>query len=165
MLNAVGVGGLVALAAALIILGSRTDMRGGEVIAWVIAKLVFAGVVTVLAFFYLIRLARPGKHWSGCMALVALPFVGIGVLASMSLALAPASHWKTTILDDQWLECHLSITLIAMVPFALVTRPMREAAPTNLRRAGVLTGLIAGGLSAAGYALHCTADLVPFVAI
>lgn len=99
------------------------------------------------------------------MALVALPFVGIGVLASMSLALAPASHWKTTILDDERLECLLSIPLIAMVPFALVTRPMREAAPTNLRRAGVLTGLIAGGLSAAGYALHCTADLVPFVAI
>jgi hypothetical protein len=42
---------------------------------------------------------------------------------------------------------------------------MRQAAPTNLRQADALVGLLAGGLSAAGYALHCTADSLPFVAL
>ena len=38
---------------------------------------------------------------------------------------------------------------------------MRQAAPTHLRQTGALAGLVAGGLSAIGYALHCTADSLP----
>ncbi len=35
-------------------------------------------------------------------------------------------------------------------------------APTNLARTGAFVGLIAGCLSATGYALHCADDSVPF---
>lgn len=163
--GAIALGAMVALGAALIMLGGRTDFRSDEAIAFVIAKLVFAAAVTVLAFFYLVRLARPGEHGRGWMALMALPFASIIGLASISLAHAPSSHWQAMLMGDEWLECLLSIPIIAIVPFALVVWAMRQAAPTHLRRAGALAGLIAGGLSAAGYALHCTADSLPFVAI
>lgn len=63
------------------------------------------------------------------------------------------------------LECLRSIPIIAIVPFALVVWAVRQAAPTNLRRAGALAGLAAGGLSAVGYALYCTADTLPFVSV
>jgi len=99
------------------------------------------------------------------MALVALPFVGIVGLAAISLAYAPAVHWQAMLMGNEWLECLLSIPIIAIVPFALVVWAVRQAAPTHLRRAGALAGLVAGGLSATGYALHCTADSLPFVAI
>jgi hypothetical protein len=69
------------------------------------------------------------------------------------------------LMGDEWLECLLSIPIIAVVPFVLVIWAVRQAAPTNLRRAGSLAGLVAGSLSAAGYALHCTADSLPFVAV
>lgn len=52
-----------------------------------------------------------------------------------------------------------------VLAFVLVVWAVRQAAPTNLRRAGALAGLVAGGLNAAGYALHCTADTLPFVAL
>lgn len=99
------------------------------------------------------------------MALLALPFAGIVGLASISLAQAPGAHWQAMLMGDQWLECLLSIPVIAIVPFALVVWAVRQAAPTNLRRAAALAGLAAGGLSAVGYALHCTADSLPFVAV
>jgi len=163
--GAVGVGAAATLGAALIVLGCRTDIRSDEAIVFLLAKLAFAAAVAVFAFFYLVRLARPGGHRRGRMALLALPFVGIIGLASVSLAQAPAAHWQAMLMGDEWLECLLSIPIIAIVPFALVVWATRQAAPTHLRRAGALAGLVAGGLSAAGYALHCTADSLPFVAI
>jgi len=42
---------------------------------------------------------------------------------------------------------------------------VRQAAPTDLARAGALAGLVAGGVSATAYALHCTDDSLPFVAL
>lgn len=163
--GAVAVGAVVVLGAALIVLGGRTDIPSGEAPAFLAAKLIFAAAILVPAFFYLIRLARPGEHWRGWVALVALPFAGIVGLASISLARAPAPPWQAMLMGGEWLECLLSIPIIATVPFALVIWAVRQAAPTDLRRAGALAGLVAGGLSAAGYALHCTADSLPFVAI
>jgi hypothetical protein len=69
------------------------------------------------------------------------------------------------VMGDQWLECLLSIPIIAIVPFAAFVWAVRRAAPTNLVRAGAFSGLVAGGVSAIAYALHCTDDLLPFVAL
>lgn len=82
---------------------ARTDVQSDGLLAFLVAKLLFAMAVT--AFAYLIRVARSGEQGHGRMA------------------------------------------------------------PTHLRQAGTLAGLVAGGLSAVGYALHCTADSLPFVAI
>jgi hypothetical protein len=43
--------------------------------------------------------------------------------------------------------------------------PYEKGAPTNLVRAGAFAGLIAGGVSAMAYALHCTDDSLPFIAV
>ena len=163
--GAVALSTLVALGTALVLLGGRTDIRSDSAMAFLAAKLIFGGAVTVFAFFYLIKLARPGAHRRGWTALMALPFAGIVGLATVSLAEAPAVHWHMMLMGDEWLECLLSIPVIAIVPFALVIWATRQAAPTHLRGAGALAGLVAGGVSAIGYALHCTADSLPFVAI
>jgi hypothetical protein len=94
-----------------------------------------------------------------------LPFVGIVLLAAISLGLAPGTHWNRMIAGDEWLECLLSIPIIAIVPFATAIWAVRRAAPTNLSRAGAFAGLIAGGVSAMAYALHCTDDSLAFVAV
>lgn len=78
--------------------------------------------------------------------------------------LRQASHWDEMVVGDQWLECLLSIP-IAIVPFAIIVAAMRKAAPTNLERTGAFAGLIAGGVSAMGFAHHCTDDSLPFIAI
>jgi hypothetical protein len=83
----------------------------------------------------------------------------------MSLALSPSSHWTKLVLGDQWVECLLSIPIIAVVPFAATVWAVRQTAPTDLTRAGAVAGLVAGTVGAIGYALHCTDDSLPFIAI
>ncbi|MBI2740327.1 MAG: DUF1109 domain-containing protein [Rhodospirillales bacterium] len=162
--RAVAVGAAVTLGAALIVLGCRPDIRSDAALASLVGKLIFAAMVTVLAFIFLIKVARPGEQRRGWVILVALPFVGI-VVASTSLADASAAGWQPMLMGDEWWRCLLAIPIIAVVPFVLAVGAMRQAAPTNFRLAGALVGLLAGGLSAAGYALHCTADSLPFVAL
>jgi len=69
-------------------------------------------------------------------------------------------------MGDRWLQCLVSIPIIATLPFAAIVWAVRRfASPTDLVRAGAFAGLVAGGLSAIGYALHCTDDSLPFVAL
>lgn len=160
--------GLGAVATAVTVLGGfglRPDFGDPETALWLSAKFIFTLGIVTLASVYLGRLARPGGERKTSLLIVALPFVGVMGLALAALASAPRSHWQNIVLGEQWIECLVSIPVIAIVPFALAIWAVRRAMPTDLRRAGALAGLMAGGLSATGYALHCMDDSVPFVAL
>lgn len=161
---AVLLGGLAAVGAALLVLGIRPDFVDPKALAFLGLKLVFAGSAAALASIYLMKSATPGGQRKLPLA-VMLPFVGIMLLAVASLSLSPGAHWKGMLSEGEWLECLVSIPLIAVVPFAALVWAVRQAAPTNLVRTGALTGLVAGSISAMGYALHCMADSLPFIAI
>jgi hypothetical protein len=135
--------------------------------AWtfLILKIAFALAVVTTAATYLVRLSRPGVALKYGRLIVILPFLGIVGLALISLGSAPASHWDRMVAGDEWLECLVSIPIIAIVPFALTMWAVRRAAPTDLRLAGAVAGLVAGGISAVAYALHCMDDSLPFVAV
>ena len=85
--------------------------------------------------------------------------------AVLSLAFAPSYHWNGKLFDDEWLECVISIPLIAIVPFSVIIWAVRQMAPTDLARTGALVGLVAGCVSAIGYTVHCVDDSVPFFAL
>jgi hypothetical protein len=162
---AVAAGTVLAVAAMLIGLGPRTGLS--TVGAWVflLLKIAFAAAIAGTAAIYLTKLSRPGGVLKHGTLVVILPFLVTVVLALVSLGSAPASHWNRMIAGDEWLECIVSIPIIATVPFALTMWAVRQAAPTDLRRAGAFAGLVAGGISAIAYALHCTDDSIPFIAV
>lgn len=162
---AVAASAAVAAAAAIFALGPRSDLADPWALAPLLAKLAFAIATLLPALVYLTRLARPGGERRMSLVMVASPFFVVVLLAALSLASVPSSHWKAMLTGEQWLECVISIPLIAIVPFAMVVWAVRRAAPTDLARAGALVGLVAGSLSAAGYALHCVDDSLPFVAL
>jgi hypothetical protein len=163
---AIAAGSIVALGIAVIGLGVRADLLTNRALMFLAIKLAFAIGIVGLALLYLARLARPGgERKVSSPLLVAVPFLVIMVLAAISLGSAPPSHWERMIVGDEWLECLLSIPIIAIVPFAISIWAVRKAAPTNLARAGACAGLVAGGVSALAYALHCTDDSIPFIAI
>jgi hypothetical protein len=147
------------------VLGVRADLASPRALIFLLLKLAFALATAAAAAIYLSRLARPGGERTISPGLAALPLVAILVLAGVSLGQAPSSHWDRMVMGDQWLECLISIPIIAVVPFAVVIWAVRQAAPTNLVRTGAFSGLVAGGVSAMGYALHCTDDSLPFVAL
>jgi hypothetical protein len=162
---AIAAGAAISLCFMFFALGIRTDLK--EASAWMFLgmKLAFAIGVVAVTSTYLIRVARPGGERRTPTAFVALPFIAIMPLAAISLSFAPSSHWNELVVGDQWLECLLSIPIIAIVPFATIIWAVRRTAPTDLARAGALAGLLAGGVSAIGYALHCTDDSLPFVTL
>lgn len=162
--SAVLLGVAAAIGAALLFLGMRPDYVDRGAFLFLCIKLLFAGSAVVLAGFYLLKSARPGSSRKIPLA-VALPFVAIMVLAIARLSFSPGSHWGHMMSNDEWLQCLVSIPLIAVVPFAVLVWAVRQAAPTNLVRTGALAGLVAGSISAMGYALHCMADSFPFIAI
>ena len=162
--TAVVLGMAAAVGAAWLALGLRPDYVDPDAFAFLCVKLLFAGTAAALAGFYLLKSARPGSSRKLPLA-VALPFVAIMLLAVASLSLSSGSHWQHMVSHGEWLECLVSIPLIAIVPFAVLVWAVRQAAPTNLVRSGALVGLVAGSISAMGYALHCMADSLPFIAI
>ena len=162
---AILVGTAAALVAMLFAHGVRTDVSKVSTLIYLPLKLVFTMGTLVLTSIALTKLARPGGERTTPVALVALPFVMIMLLAAISLAAAPSSHWKNMIVGDQWLECLLSIPIIAIVPFAVIIWALRQTAPTDLVRTGALGGLVAGAVSATAYAFHCVDDSLPFVAL
>jgi hypothetical protein len=162
---ALGAGSILALGITIVGLGVRPDLMTARALIFVVIKLFFAVGIVSLALVYLTRLTRPGAQRKTSSFLIAMPFLVIVGLAAISLGLAPSSHWDRMIAGDQWLECLVSVPIIAIVPFAISVWAVRRAAPTNLARTGAFTGLIAGGVSAMAYAVHCTDDSLPFVAV
>ncbi len=49
------------------------------------------------------------------------------MLAAISLGFAPSSHWDGMIVGDEWLECPVSVPIIAIVPFAISIGAVRRA--------------------------------------
>jgi hypothetical protein len=156
---------VVALCIAFVGLGVRSDLTTTRALTFLAVKLAFAIGIIGLALVYLTRLARPGGERKSSPFLIVVPFLVVLFLAVISLGSAPRAHWDRMIMGDEWLECLLSIPIIAIVPFAVSIWAVRKGAPTNLARAGAFAGLVAGGVSAMAYALHCTDDSLPFVAV
>lgn len=148
---------------ALLTTGLRSNLENAHNIYYLLLKLAFAGMVVGFGVLYLSRLSRPGDekmrspHWAW-VPLIA--FLAIGALIA-----APVMHLRTMVMGTEWIECLMSIPLIAVVPFAAVVWFLRRMAPTDLVRAGAVAGVVAGGMSAMGYALHCTDDSLPFIAV
>jgi hypothetical protein len=162
---AVLAGAAVAVATVFFLLGPRADLTTVGTFIPALFKIAFTFVILVPASIYLMRLTRPGGERKSSATLIALPFIAVMLLVALSLGFAPGSHWKGAILSDEWLECVISIPLIAVVPFAVIIWAVRQMAPTDLARTGAFAGLVAGCLSATGYALHCADDSVPFFAL
>jgi hypothetical protein len=161
---AAAVGAVIALGVVLVALGARADLTTTRAVVFLSLKLAFAIAVVGVAARYLTKLARPGADRGISPFTILLPFAAIALLGTMSLGIAPSSHWNRMILGDEWLESLISIPIIAIVTFAVTIFAVRRAAPTNLVRAGAVAGLVAGGVSATAYALHCGDDSLPFIA-
>ena len=122
----------MALGIMLVGLGVRSDLMTAHALIVLATKLAFAVGIVGFALVYLTRLGRPGGERRTPSFLVAMPFLVIVFLAAISLWFAPSSHWNKMIVGDEWLECLLSIPIIAIVPFAIAIWAVRRAAPTNL---------------------------------
>jgi hypothetical protein len=109
-------------------------------------------------------LSVPGRRVGWRSLLAALPFVVIMALALRELAGLPVNEWPHHLGHASWVECLWQIPALSIPAFVILAMAVRRLAPTNLVCTGAYVGLLAGGIGAVGYVLHCHDDEVAFVA-
>ena len=144
--------------------GVRVDFAVAALTPRVIFKLLLAGLLIIAATGAVLRLGRPGARlgaWSaGLVAVPCLLALGVGI----ELLALPSGEWIVQAQGTNATWCLRMIPLLAAAPLAACLAVLHQAAPTRPALSGAVAGLLAGGIGAGLYALHCTDDSPLFVA-
>lgn len=128
-------------------------------------KLIFTASVVAGALPIVRDLSVPGCRVRRVSVLAAAPFAVIMMLALGELSGLPVSKWTHHVGDASWLDCLWQIPALSVPAFVVLAVAVKRLAPTRLVRTGAGVGLVAGGMGAIGYALHCHDDAISFVAL
>ncbi|GJH26068.1 DUF1109 domain-containing protein [Caballeronia novacaledonica] len=138
-----------------IVFGVRHDLgsvaRTG--IFW--AKLAFPLAVAIGAMLTIARIGRPGARAGYSWALVALPFAAVWIAGWMAVDSAGSNARAALVLGQTWRTCPFNILLLSIPTFPAAFWAMRSLAPTRLRLAGAVAGLLASSTATIVYCLHC----------
>jgi len=117
------------------------------------AALALTGAASAAA----LALSRPEASRSALLVWVpAAVVLALGLAAE--LALVPRSEWFARMVGGSPLACFLSVFALSLPVLAGTLWALRAGAPTHPRRSGALAGMLAGGVTAALYLLHCPGD-------
>jgi hypothetical protein len=160
---AVTLGGAVAFCLMLATVGPRREILNGSEIGFFALKIVWTLSLILIGFLVLTKLIRPVPSGRKLVAIISFSFLPVAIAGAV--ALVRSADWGAVMLGTQWATCALCIPLFATVPYILLIWALRKGAPTNLKRAGAIAGLVAGALGAMAYAFHCPDDFLPFLAV
>src|SRR5439155_13868891 len=90
--SAMAIGTVAAVGLMILALGLRPDLTDAGALKSLYLKLLFTGVVIVVASIFLSKVMRPGGGRRTPMVLAVLPFAAILLLSGITLASAPASY-------------------------------------------------------------------------
>src|ERR1700737_382176 len=158
-------GGAAAFCLMLATVGLRAGVTDGFLPGYLTLTLLFTLSLIGGGAALLERLMRPGQDGRKLFAFVFLPFLIVMCAGVASLVFGQPMAWGRMMFGMHWATCLLCIPLFAVVPFAALIWALRKGAPTNLRQAGAIAGLVAGALGAVAYAFHCPDDSIPFIAL
>lgn len=159
----VGIGAVVSIALFSLRFGLRPD------IAHELSYFDFATKVLILLALLaatapvVAALARPGRSVPahGLMAVAA----GLALLVALELSSTPAAGWMQRLVGSNSVACLISIPILSLAPLIGALVALRGAAPLRPALAGAAAGLLAGGVGAILYGLHCPDDSPLFIAV
>ncbi|TVR06091.1 MAG: DUF1109 family protein [Salinarimonadaceae bacterium] len=150
------------LALFLVTLGLRPDLaQAAETLRFVV-KPFFPLIFAICALIVLARLWRPGARVPGALLVLAPALLALAV--GLELAAEPSERWGALLVGDNALKCLVFIPLFSAAPLAAILYALRHGAPTRPALTGAVAGLVAAGIGATLYALHCPDDSPLFVA-
>lgn len=159
---------LGALAAFVILfpwLGIRPDLAEAVTGATYWMKTTYTFGLGLAGFALVERLSRPGAKgivgW-GLAGFFAVVIVAIAISQMMS---TPPEGVRDALMGTTWDKCPWRIFALSIPGLGAILWTMRRFAPTRLVLAGAAAGLLAGGLAATVYGLHCAETAAPFVAL
>lgn len=156
----------VAIAATVffVTIGPRPDIAAATETVRFLFKPVVTIVLGVTAFLALSALSRPAPDGGPpIVTLAAAPLMLIAA-AALELFAVPYDQWGAKLVGSNATACLTYIPLIGLGPLAVFLLALRHGAPTRPAFAGAVAGVLAGGVAATFYAMHCTDDSPLFVA-
>jgi hypothetical protein len=157
-------GASAALLIVLVFYGIRDDFAAALSTSSFWMKWLYTLAFAVIGALLYRRLARPGREAGKLGFLMGAPMLLLSSIAFWDLRSLPAGERGTALWGSSALSCPWSIAFIATPVFVVLLMTLRRAAPTNLRSAGFAAGLLAGGVGAFIYGVHCTESTTAFVA-
>lgn len=156
----------IALAAVVffVTLGPRPDIAAAAETPRFLLKFIVTIALAVSAFGLARALSRPGETWRKAMPFLAIAPALIAMAVVVELVLLPPEMWPAKVIGTNSLVCLTYVTLIGIGPLGIFLLALRHGAPTRPALAGVVAGVLAGGIAATFYAAQCTDDSPLFVA-
>lgn len=157
-------GGMVLAAAAMLLsVGTRPDLATAVETWRFLAKAAVMLTLAASSLFLLRRAIYPeGLDRAPLWAVFAAPALLIVTIA-LELALLPRSDWGAAAVGTNWADCLILVPAFGIAPLALALWGIRQGASTRPALTGFLAGLLAGGIAATTYAVHCPDDSPLFV--
>jgi len=160
-----GLGAAVSVVLMVLWIGVRPDLAQALKTSMFWMKFAYAGLAALLLALATSRLSRPGARLGGLVVAVALPFVLMGTMAGIRLAMAARDAWHGLIMGASAHNCPWCIFIIGLPLLAGAIWAVRGLAPTRPTLAGLMAGGAAGALATLIYSFHCDETAAPFVAI
>jgi hypothetical protein len=152
-----------AVALVLVWLGMRPDIHIAMRKAMFWIKLGYSLSLAACGFALTLRMGRPGSRPGPALAVAPILFAALAVLAAAELLLSPMPMRMGELMGGSWRVCAAWITAFSAPVWLAVVWVLRGMAPTRLRAAGAAAGLLAGGIGASAYGLHCQEMSAAFV--
>jgi hypothetical protein len=160
-----GAGAVISTLLMVTWLGLRPDLMHAVQTSMFWVKFAYAGLAGLILALATSRLSRPGARLGGLAAAIAVPFVVMGAMGAMRLAMAAREAWDGLLMGGSADVCPWRIFVIGLPVLAGAIWAVRGLAPTRLTLAGLAAGGAAGGIAALIYGFHCPETAAPFVAV
>lgn len=159
-----GAGAGVSAALMLFWLGLRPDLMSAMHTSPFWMKFGYTLALAVIAFWAVLRLARPGVDAKGAMRAIALPVAAMLVLGVVELMRSPVDP-AILFYGSSHDVCPERIFVVSLPVFVAALWGLRRFAPTRLTVTGGIAGLFAGAAGAWVYAFHCGESGALFVSV
>jgi hypothetical protein len=158
-------GAVIAFAVLVPWLGLRPDLAQAVLgpVFWM--KAVFTFGLCIAGYLMVERLSRPGGQDRAGLVLAAACILLIATISGVEIASSAPEGMRALLLGSTWNLCFWRILVLSLPALAGQLWVMRSFAPTRPALAGAAAGLLAGGLAATVYGLHCDEFAAPVVAL
>jgi hypothetical protein len=153
----------VALLLVTMLLGVRPDLAAATRLPMFWIKFGYVAALAAASVMLALRMSRPGARVAWTPMALAAPVIAMWVLALVVVGRGGAAEFTTEFFGRTWRSCPLLIAGLSIPLFVAMLWVMRGMAPTRLRAAGAVAGLVAGTIAALAYSLHCPELGAPFL--
>ena len=149
---------LAAIGATLLmatVFGIRPDLGAIVKTAIFWEKLAFPLCIAIGALVATVRLARPGARVGAGWPVMVTPVVIVWIAAMVVVVSIAPQYRLPAILGQTWRTCPFNILLLSVPGFIAIFWAVKGLAPTRLRLAAAISGLLASSTATVAYCFHC----------